>query len=450
LPHSELRKRFVDQEFLEQIRETASHLISDFDYLKDFVGKRPSYQIEEQLKNKISRLSDLITSNVKRGIDNILILPLDESLKEAYRLLRRMSEYNTIFFFMKQAIDQRFQTHVAEQFHFTQPTMEECTGRKVYSAIDNLVAKLISSFFPGFIADNSISLAVFAYVPGYVVWIPFREPIIAIVQIPRVDLHRCRFWTSLAHETAHQRFAAYPLEDLDPMGDKYFELKSEMIPDLMSMFTRVFGETSQDVTRFMATRQFEEILCDLSSLMLIGPTEVLTLMTASGNPRVEADAFSPHPPLTARVKYMLEYLDTAFQTTPSQYFKYDLEDWKASWGSVTKTIPIPVRERVYLDCFSEVFANYKDDLVAVARDFLKVPDSELFEPETWDRATRVWDDASQSYSLNGTDYINLIWAKRWKLFKEIFRGSTTEFLKWHEYERKSTYDVIAQLHGGET
>jgi hypothetical protein len=450
LPIAESRNRFVDQEFLDQTRETASHLVSDFDYIRDFVGKRPAYQIEEQLKDKIRRLTDLITFNIMRGIDNIAILPADQGLKEAYRLVRRLSRYNEIFFFMKQAIDQRFQTHVTEQFHFLQPAMGECTGRKIYGAIDNLVAKLMKSFFPRFIAGNSISLVVFTYVPGYGVWIPFREPIIAIVQIPTVDLHRCRFWTSLAHETAHERYAAYPLEDLDPMGDKYFNLKMEMVPDLMNMFSQIFRETSQETARFMALSQFEEILCDLSSLMLVGPAEVLTLMTTFADPRLEADAFGRHPPLAARVEYMLEYLDTTFQSAPSDNFKYDLEAWKASWAFVKETIPNPVRERLYLDSFSRVFANYKNDLIAVARDFLKVPDSELFKPEIWDRATRAWDDTNRSYSLSGTDYINVIWAKRWKLFKEIFRGSTAEFLNWHEYERKSTYDVITELYGGET
>jgi len=437
--------RFVDQEFLEQTREYVSFLIKDLGGVSDFVRTLGISEIEGPLEDKIIEWLGFVREDLNSAIENAFIVSTEQGLKEAYKIHEKMREYEIILSLLKQAIDQRFHGHVTEKIHFFEPTRVEAAGSKVYKAIDKLVARLIGSFFPEYIANESVSVVVFSSVPGYQVWIPTGEPTIAVVQVPEIDLHRCRYWTCLGHETAHQRYGAYPIMGIDHSGNAYKELKREMVQDLENLALRSFGFRSED----LALDQFQEVLCDFSSSMLLGPSDLLTLMTTLSYPRLEGTAFSPHPPLAARVRYMFKYLNENIPATSSGIFGRRLQEWQSSWRFLERTIKRPVRERLYLEGFNQIVDEYYNDIVTVARDFLEIPNQELFKPETWEWAEVVHENEDEISNASVLDLLQVTWAKRWMTFKNVFQGSATEFLYYHQFERKFTYDFINRLSGGD-
>lgn len=435
----------MDQEFLEQTREYASFLLKDLSFAADLVQNPEIVEMGKAFAEKIALWARVSRENLLSAYENMAVLPPRKSLEEAYKMHEKMWGYQGILCLVKQAVDQRFHGHVAEKIHFFEPTKEECAGSKVYKAIDNFVTYLIASFFPSYVVTDSCSIVVFTSVPGYQVWMPAGIPPVAIVQVPEIDLHRCRYWTCLGHEIAHQRYNAYPIFSVDGSGDIYEELKVEMVRDLANLGLRAYGASLEN----LALAQFQEVLCDLSAVMLLGPSDLLTLITTIANPRLEGTGLSQHPPLAARVEYELEYLDRKTQSVGNGVLSQRLKEWRSSWYYLERLIKRPVRERTYINGFNEIISRYYDDLLTVARDFLEVPETGLFKPETWDKAENLVCGGDEP---EGTDYsyvLSLAWAKRWKVFQKVFQGSVTEFFTYHEFERKITYDVINKFCGGE-
>jgi hypothetical protein len=307
--------------------------------VRDLVLNIEHIAFDLTFKENVAKVVERLVEIIGNASYRLKLLKYPDNLREAYILENRIKYSEGIVHSLINAIDQRSEGYSAEQTYFYSFSKTEHTGMKVYKAIDNLMRHFLLSFFPMEISKETIAIALFGDEIGYrVLLVPQLLPLVAITHIPKVDIYRCRYWSCLGHETAHQK---YPYLKL---GGKYENLRNEMVEDLIKLGTRLW----QVALSPFAASQFEEIICDLSALILSGPSDLFSLLTLASNPRVEARWFDRHPPLSVRVTYMFKYLKNLESNTNSSYRKM-LSDYKTSWESITSSIRIPHREQRYIN-----------------------------------------------------------------------------------------------------
>jgi hypothetical protein len=410
----ELDEYFICDEYIEQIREYATQFTSDLNYIKNIV-QNADYELDNTFQNNIIIIINNIIKKIDKIIDNILRFQYPDNLNETYFLHYTVGEYENLVSYSLQAIDQRIEGYASEQIHFHVPSKIEFNTPRIYKAIDNLVTFFFYKFFPTDVARDFIPMTIFSNVPGY--QISFCDTT-AIVQIPKSDQYRFRFWTALGHEIAHQKYRKTRLKG------SYAVLRQNIVEDLTNLGKKVWKAGD----RYSAFSQFQEIICDLSSLALIGPADLLTLIVSASHPRLEADSLDAHPPLSVRANYMFKFLinlEPDFENSYSQ----QLKKWKSAWSLIERTISLTEDERLYISEYNKIVEQYYPELVKLAKNFLELP-NDYFVPKRWEEAEDAYTLMKKGKSIENLDIdvinlLNMMWIKRWDILK-IFRNTSTQ------------------------
>ena len=436
------KRSFFSDEYIESIREQVVVTTSELHYLASLFERVPHFDLDPGLKKNLIQILKDIIENLGSAEANIKSFHYPQNMKEAWILQLKMKGYEKVITCLKEAAFQRFEGYSTEQSNFFFAVESEYRSKRVYRAIDTIVCHFLGCFFPREDLKQLITLTYFGDKPTYGIEVYGN---LAVVQLPRIDSSRCRFWACLGHESVHERFAHTNLTG------EYKELQNEMIEDISSIGQRLFQTAAPSV----AAAQFEEIICDLSSLIISGLPDLMTLVSFSAIPRLEADNFSKHPPLDVRINYMYRYLST-LKSDKSDDYNQSLEICRSSWNSIKEDLRISYRltnrEKVYIQEYNQLIDTYFEDLVDLARHMILVPDDQRFSPSSWERANEGYQKLIQgrplvSLKLNFTELFNLAWIKRLRAFKSLISNeeSCETFLSWHSYERKLFEEFVNTL-----
>jgi len=428
----------IDDEYVEQIREYGTFYAQGLNYLKDLIQNLAYVDLDPIFQRNTVEVLERLSEVIGGASNRLRILRHPDNLAEAYRLENRIRQYEGIAHYIIDAIDQRMEGHSTEQLYFYSVTKSEFIGRKIYIAIDNLMNHFLSSYFPPEISRDTISLVLFGHEMGYqVTLVPHMIPLVAITHIPKIDFYRSRFWSCLGHETVHQEYHSMQ------MPQRYESLRHDMIDDLVSLGSQMW----QVALPGFAVSQFEELICDLSSLILSGPPDLLSLLTLAGNPRIEAQFFDRHPPLSVRVKYMTRYLEE-LESNPDSSYQRMLQNCVASWENVKDSLWIPYREKRYIEEYDRLVEHYYDDLLEFSQAQF-VPRIRFFEPADWETSAQAYESYKNGTglaesNLDFTQILNLVWVKRCEVTKNIYIDEHVpeRFTIWHEFERKFFDDIV--------
>lgn len=383
----------------------------------------------------------------------------DDRRTYAYKLAESLEQFEEAIHFVTLAVSQRVQDAQFNKTHALFPLTDNPIGSRIYLAADNLIEYFVRRFFGD--THEIVSIPVFGVDPyyrtlmdSYVIKENNKEiPYIWVISyIPKIDLFRYRHWASLGHEIAHSRFyhkniTLFPFED---RGMEIFEkLRENIVNDLNLISGTTFGTYNIN----NSYRQFNEILCDLSSIVLLGPADLFTIATYYASPKLGAGAFDTHPPTNVRISYELRYLKS-LRGQDSEFDK-DLGAWEESWNLLNRNTDFTLVEKRYCEEYLKLMDIYFQRIV----DFVKVyviMRTGYFTPGTWTSICKMYDDAINGKSTIKEEstsvcrILNQGWGKRWVIFTKLFPAkehSLEKFMAWHMKEQKLLWETVESLSG---
>lgn len=449
---------FGCREYVEQVRESASLLLSTLGHLENCV-KTMKYVHNEPFRTRCVEVITRIANEIKPIVASVEGQVYPKSLEQASVLDKTTNQAKDILEYVTTAIDQRLEGHIFEQSSYGTLVKSEFVANRVHTAIDNLMGYFMKAYLQAEIAEAISIVTVFGHQTDYQArLIPWKLPLIALVHIPKTDLYRCRYWASLAHETVHLHwFSARALVGLPKATESKID---KLTSKIQKVGITVFGIDAPDLAR----SQLEEILCDLNSVALVGMADLLTILTSCCSFNDGIGKYEDHPPWLVRTKYMMKYLEKECMSKhPASLELYDdlFEDCKKSWhtdferaitqeGTAGKK-PDNQKMMKYFEEYQSFIDGNFQDLVSVSNQSLFIDSSDCFSPRKWERIIEAYKKYKEGAILDGlnldpVDVLNLVWLKRF----EICRQTPKEMLSknytiWRKSERKLFNDIVDLL-----
>jgi hypothetical protein len=430
---------FLSAEYIEQIREYAVLTSTRVHHFMKLIEDRHDSFFNGNLQKTLGVL-DSMYFLTKQGAKNLERLPYPSSLIEARRLQNRLGVFHQALSYLSQAIYQALETDMTEQTYFKFLTMEPHQYTKTMISIETLVEFLIESYFTEKLLKETIIITTFGDVAGYHVF-PLEEvfPRVAFVEIPKIDAYRCRFWSWLGHEAFHGRYR------LGVEDENWVRAKSEIYSDIKHLASRHWGAVSP-LTSALAARQIEEIICDTAAARLLGPSYLLTLSTTHLNPRSEARSFDEHPPMTARVHYLLRLLNRICGPLDV------LDEIENSWDLELFSSFVSHREVKYIEEYEELLTHYEGILQQLPSLYAPLIDERQFNRERWRKMEKIYEDMKggdtmRKHDLQCVDLLTIVWLKRVDYFKDIYKTEKFKncFMTLCRFDEKVTNEVIRYI-----
>jgi hypothetical protein len=426
---------FIDHEYVEQIREYASLLGVGLGQLKSYV-RSVGYTHDEPFKRKCTLLLDRLAQRINEASQELGALRYPHIVPESWWLQRLLFDFENICGYLHLAVDQRLEGHLCEQSNFGSLIKNPLATNKVYIAIDNLMTYFIKAFLPSEIAEEMTVVVAFGPESGYNIFlVPIYLPLFAVVHVPRIDLCRCRYWTSLGHEAAHLYY------DYAEMPRPVSKKLEEMISEVKKIGNHIWGVGSLET----AQRQVEEIICDFAALSLCGLPDLLTFVTSCYDSSVDATGFKSHPPFCTRVDYMLRYIKDLGE---SDSLNAILRKFEKSW-CIQKRRSLPRNSRDYIQEYDSCIKNHYKEIVDISRRLIAIPKSGIFGIEKWEKAISAYEEYKGGkplidLSLDEVEVFNLVWMKRFDVCKKLNGCSdfSRRFVSWHQTEGKIFNDLV--------
>jgi len=365
-----------------------------------------------------------------------------QNMQTAVVLQKRLNIYEKIITCLRQAAFQRLEGYSTTQSSFFFAIEDDFTSKRVYKAIDILVGHYLKCFFNKEALENLTTITFFGDNPSYNIDIYEN---LALVQIPKVDATRCRFWACLGHESVHERFFH---SNLCPA---HLALKDKVVQEITSIGKKTFKVVIPE----LANKQFEEIICDLSSLIISGLPDLMTLISFSAIPKLEADKIRKHPPLDTRFNYMYRYLSTLKSSDHKDYNR-SLEMCKASWENIKKDLecifPLTDEEKAYICEYDKLIDTYFEELLDLAKSLVLIENNQIFSAFSWRKGAEAYQKLMKGtpldeLELNITELFNLTWIKRIGSFEKVGtnKKSSEDFLTLHAFERKLFEEFVNKV-----
>jgi hypothetical protein len=432
--------RFLPAEYIEQIREYATLVSTNLNDLKYMIKTRIDPTLEPNLQKTLNVL-DRMHFLAKEGKKNLERLNYPDSLSEAKTVQARLDVFNRAFRCLSQAAFQALETSMSEQTYFKFLTLEQHEYRKALISIEILMEFLLDSYFPEYLSKKSVIIPLFGDSFGYQVFMLEEiAPRVALVEIPRVDACRCRFWSWLGHEAFHSRYR------LGFRDEEWETARSQIVDDIKNLGIRRWGINSPKI----AARQLKETICDTAALRLLGPSYLLALSTTYMNPRSEASSFDAHPPMTARVHYLLKLLEKIGD--PSTFSNF-LDKMGKSWNTELSSCGISYKEGTYIEEYEDMLSHYENVLVKLSSVFSPLIDKRQFDSQCWKRSKRIyakWREGGSllNYDLDLAELLNIVWLKRMDDFDEVYPSEKqkSHFVALCKLDEKMTDQMIWYIH----
>lgn len=415
--------------------------IDDLYYLKSLFERVPHFILVPSLKNINEILQDMI-KNLESAYSYIHSFHYPQNMQTAVVLQKRLNEYEKIITCLRQAAFQRLEGYSTTQSSFFFAIEDDFTSKRVYKAIDILVTHYLKCYFLKDGLENLITITFFGDNPTYNIDIYEN---LAIVQIPKVDATRCRFWACLGHESVHERFFHTNL------CASHVALEKKVVQEI----TAIGEKTFKVVIPELAKKQFEEIICDLSALIISGLPDLMTLISFSAIPKLEADKIRKHPPLDTRFYYMYRYLSTLKSADYPEYNR-SLEICKSSWDHIKndlKTLfPMTDEEQTYICAYNKLIDSHFEDLLELAKSLILINSNEIFSAFSWYKGAEAYQQLITGVPLGDlklsiTELFNLTWIKRIGSFESVGvnNKSSEDFLVSHAFERKLFEEFVNKV-----
>jgi hypothetical protein len=204
--------------------------------------------------------------------------------------------------------------------------------------------------------------------------------------VPSIDVIRTRRWAAVSHEAAHQKIAKIASHQ-----QNIFNKLDEIVEDFSSLLTSKPFDELELLDRYLISKQIEEILCDITSVLMVGPASPFAFLTYG--PLGHAGRISDHPPLSVRVEYMLRilrHLESCYGPTD---LGEDLDMMKEDWASyVNLAMQSPHSEVINHDYINKhlIFINRHLDKLEnfVSNRVIRADEANRFLPAKWGIAKR--------------------------------------------------------------
>ncbi len=477
-----------------------------FEYLENFRERLCEINIYAQelnayIKSVEKETAPYLSSFIKRGetILNVIVNNLTDYLNQIEEIetpnstifdevraeRKWMDGCSEALSALEKAVNQRISISHSEGHLFPGVSVSTCYPR-ISNAVDNLVEYLTQLFFPPLstqkdkkedIDSEAYSITIFPITifgdsPEYEISIfrlPKKKALSFLVNVPRTDMYRFRFWTSLGHEIAHVKLlhtiqSSEHDETFSPIFI-YPKEGQEMYDKIMKNFLYAIGvayqksktpENKYDKLKedymFLSfiSQQAEEVLADIASLCIFGLPSLCTLICWTSDPNEGLDHMTDHPPLSVRIYYMLKFLDSLKPKTES-YIRA-LDDLKRNWGSMENSIKDLNEHQEFIESYKKAVDDNFSLLVDFTTKYL-IPRGKIFTPELWDQNVLAQDMVNSSLKKvpnNETPIMCIIraWAKRWVTYAHLSESGQSDFskfCKWHRTETKVFGQTINEL-----
>jgi len=431
---------FFAVEYADQVREEAEYALAYLKHLERMIqnpaniSQFPRIQEYEELVSRgihwlTIELLDLLSARTTRKlmknalhIKAYLTFNLNICLKDLYNL-----------------VTQRTRSHFPVSEYLRKIHVENVRPY-VYNSIDNALRFFMRCYF----GDKfKATLACMTELTGdfRVRPIELHRKGILTVEVPEVNITRTRLWSGLAHEAAHHRLSMIP--GMQKVDNLFEELSEELQKIGWRHVPKIYK--SFEIVEWLSYLQYQEMLADISSVMVIGPASIFGLLCYS--PPVAYDTFFTHPPLPVRVHYAFELLQSVVEESTD--CAKELQDLRRSWDLYYRNFGAGEAHRDMVEEYLSVLRDsYQSDLFEVVRESIVVGSHiNPFNEETWGKISDAIEN-KQLEKLGPVELVNVPLYRRWKSYPEMLKSERTPLL-YRSYEKKLTCFIMkrfAELH----
>lgn len=432
---------FLDHEYVEQVRESASLIVWQLGQLKSYI-RSLRFVHREPFRGKCIQLLDRVGKKLKSDLARLEAWRFPDNLREALSLHETLLELRDICGYTQLAVTERTEGPILEQSNFSSWVTSDTATNRVRTAVDKLMGFFVRSILPSEVSNEITVIIVFGHDTDYKAFLlPIYLPLIALVHVPKTDLCRSRYWVSLCHETMHLYY------DYVEMPRTISSKLGEMKTQILEIGKKVWNVNEPE----RAENHVEEMVCDFSSLLFCGLPDLLTLLSSHYDMTVDATSFKDHPPLLVRGDYMFRYLGDLEDNSSSQdvsSFKTVLDDCRHSFARAGGRVRAR-RLKKYTEEYQSFVTSFYDDILDVSKRLVATSSSDLFRPKKWENASVAYDRFKSGEKLVDLDIdvveaICLIWRKRFDIYQRLGRDIdfSEKFLAWHVAERKIFNDIV--------
>lgn len=472
-------QNFAVFEYLECYRERLSHLDISVNeslaYIKAAETNEYNHEFQGNCKLSLTEISKLLKNELHHldGIKN----PSYDELTRFFTRQKNIDDLSEALRALEKAISQRFSLDTEKGIFFPELSLASFNPR-IGRAVDNLVKYLTAKFFAPTEKSDELSpekmipIAIFGDGPRYRIdEFSIGSFHLYLVNIPRTDIYRFRFWAALGHEIAHLKISRSVQTNIPEQSLKGIEYPLEgqtLYNTILDALSADIGGAYQGSKKFCQAysdkkvlygqyiqKQIEEIFADTAATRIFGIAYLMAMITWVGDPTQEIDRPAYHPQIIIRINYMIEQLKKHDDGKASKY-SLTLEELTNNWKSIEERIRQKSGYDEYFD-FIDLYQTKLNSHVNMISEFVEkylIIDTDAFTPE-------LWHNWSSKYEIQGTARLDDIaktpieaivrsWVKRWSNYQKLkSRGKNnfSEFAYFHKTETKIIGQIINELNG---
>jgi hypothetical protein len=472
-------QNFAVFEYLECYRERLSHLdISVNESLarvKSADTNEYTVDFQKNCQIALSEISKLLKHELTE-LQSVKYSTYDE-LTRVFTRQKNIDDLSEALRAIEKAISQRFSPDTEKGTFFPELSLASFNPR-IGSAVDNLVRCINDKFFSNldkteeFDPNKILPIAIFGDGPRYKIdEFTIGQYHVYLVNIPRTDIYRFRFWTHLGHELAHLKisrsvqtnFSGQPMKGIKYPSEGQ-SLYNKLIDDISAgiggayLASKKFCQDYSNKKVFYGDyihKQIEEIIADTAAIRIFGIAYLMSMMAWVGDPTQDIDKLAYHPQIIIRINNMIQQLERKPEAKQGKY-SLTLTELVNDWKAIEQRIR---NEGGYTECFEFV------DLYQVALqkgldnicDFVEkylISDDKVFSPELWNTWSIEYEAGKTATpsACNKTPIEIIIrsWVKRWTnylMLKTAGKNNFSDFANYHRTETKIMGQIINELNG---
>lgn len=325
------------------------------------------------------------------------------TLKHAVRLA------STLVGYVEEVVNERLDLVEIEQISAIHPyTLEDVL--KAYRTIDRILDTILSCYLP--VTEHG-RIHFFTTTIGHDISIvPYRGHMygryISVFMAPSIDLLRTTFWSCFAHEAAHIRLGQ--VEYIPPaMGaEEFARFTMQYVSDLSKVVLRTEYKYLDFLSQRRLLSQFDETLCDLMSVLFVGPASPLALASLA-DPMAETRTAETHPPLVSRIDYMLKALEVICHQDdePCDLVNRIRNQWASYSSGIMNSPSEPRRSKHYVKDYTEFVDLHLRGLLEIASQFVSGQNVMMFDYGKWTSANNFI-ESDFDVTTGGLDIIALL------------------------------------------
>jgi hypothetical protein len=466
-------------EFLECYRERLSHLdISVNESLAEVKSAETNeYNLDFQKNCKIALIE--ISKLLKDELIELKSIkyPTYDELAKVFTRQKKIDDLSEALRALEKAFSQRFSQDNEKGTFFPELSLASFNPR-IGRAVDNLVKYLSSKFISQedkteeFDPSKIIPIALFGDGARYKIdEFSIGQYHVYLVNIPRTDIYRFRFWTALSHEIAHLKISRSVQTNFTGQsmkGVKYPSEGQDVYNALIDALSTHVGEAYLGSKKFCQDysnkrvfygdyihKQIEEVLADTAAIRIFGIAYLMSMIAWVGDPTQEIDRLAYHPQIIIRINYMIKQLQRNPEAKQGKYGLV-LAELVNNW----KAIEQKIREKSgYDECFEFIDlyqAKLQQNMDAIC-DFVEkylIIDNKTFSPALWNAWSLEYESAKMADPSGVTktpiEIIVRSWVKRWinyQTLKAAGKNNFSDFTHFHRTETKIMGQIINELNG---